>query len=137
METTAVRTNTDVVKDAYGYFATGNIPALLNELTDDVKWIIPGPTNLLPWTGNRQGKQQVAEFFKLVSENIDFKKFEPREFIAQGDKVVALGYWESTAKPTGKTINGEWAMVFTFKNGKVSEHHEYADTYKSAEAFKK
>ncbi len=130
------RTNTKVVQDAYGYFAKGDIPALLNELTDDVKWVVPGPKNILPWVGTRNGKQEVGEFFKTVGENIDFQKFEPREFIEQGDKVVTLGYWEGKSKKTGRLSAGDWAMVFTFRNGKVCEHMEYSDTYKSAEAFR-
>src|SRR5687768_14014065 len=136
--TTATRTNTQVVQQAYGYFAEGNIPALLDELTDDVKWSVPGPTSLLPWVGARKGKQEVAEFFRLVNENIEFSTFEPREFIAEGNKVVALGVWEGKSKTTGKVIEaGDWAMVFTFRNGKVSEHREYSDTQNVIKAFSK
>ena len=134
---TNTKNNTQVVERAFGYFGEGNIPALLTELTDDVKWTVPGPTDILPWTGVRTGKQQVAEFFKLIGENVEFGKFEPREFVEQGNKVVALGVWETKAKTTGKTANGDWAMAFTFRDGKVCEFREYNDTYTGAEAFRK
>jgi ketosteroid isomerase-like protein len=125
-----------VVQDAYGYFAQGNIPALLNELTDDVKWTTPGPKNVLPWVGARKGKDQVAEFFKLVNENIEFLQFEPREFVADGDKVLVLGYWEGRSRKTGRVVASEWVMAFTLRNGKVCEHKEFSDTYLAYEAFR-
>jgi ketosteroid isomerase-like protein len=132
---TAARTNTQVVQQCYGYFSTGNISALLNELTDDVKWNTPGPRTILPWVGNRKGKKEVEEFFTLLSDNVEFVRFEPREFVEQGDKVVTLGYFEGKSLQTGRTSASEWAMVFTFRDGKICEHREYNDTYEAVQAF--
>jgi uncharacterized protein len=137
METPELKTNKQIVQNAFGYFTSGNIPALLNNLTDDIKWSTPGPASIIPWVGVRTGKQQVGEFFKLVNENIEFLKFEPKEFIAEGDKVVVLGHWEGKSKKTGKVDASDWTMVFTIKNGKVCEHLEFSDTYKAVETFKK
>ncbi len=133
---TKTKTNTELVQQAYGYFAEGNIPALLDLLTDDVKWTVAGPQNILPWVGTRNGKQEVGEFFRLVDENNEFLTFEPREFIAERDKVVTLGYLEAKSKKTGRVSKTEWAMVFVFRNGKVCGHTQYSDTYDAAEAFK-
>jgi len=136
METTTLRTNTQIAQALYGYFGEGNVPAILNLLTDDIKWIVPGPKDILPYTGVFSGKQQVGEFFRLISENKEFPRFEPREFIPEGDKVVALGYWEAKSRQTGKPYSGDWAMVFYFRDGKISEHREYYDTYGEAVASK-
>ncbi|MDB5228768.1 MAG: hypothetical protein JWN78_2961 [Bacteroidota bacterium] len=133
---TATMTNTMVVQQAYGHFGSGNIPALLDSLTDDVKWHEPGPKEILPWVGTYNGKQGVGEFFTTLDREIDFLKFEPREFIEQGNKVVALGYMEAKSKKTGRTSATDWAMVFTLKNGKVSNFQSYNDTHDGVEAFK-
>lgn len=130
------RSNTQVVQRCYGYFGQGNIPALLNELTDDIVWTSPGPADILPWVGVRKGKGEVADFFTLVNEHIEFEEFEPRQFIAENDKVVTLGYWESKSRKTGRTSKSNWAMVFTFRNGKVCNFEEYADTWAGVEAFR-
>jgi uncharacterized protein len=37
------RTNTDVVQQGYEAFGRGDIPAVLDLLTDDVEWIQQGP----------------------------------------------------------------------------------------------
>ena len=124
-----------VVKDAYGYFSKGNIPALLESLSDDVQWVSPGPKEVTPWAGNYKGKAQVAEFFRVVAQEIDFLKFEPREFVEQGNKVITLGFMEGKSRKTGKVAATEWAMAFTLKNGKVTHFREYADTYEAYKAF--
>ena len=84
--------NTTVVKDAYAAFSRGDIQTLLSKLADDVIWVaVYGAGSHVPTAGERRGKAAVAEFFKQVAENINFSRFEPKEFIATGDKVVALG----------------------------------------------
>ena len=136
MENVLVQTNTQLIQEAYGYFAQGDIPSLLNTLTDDVKWSSPGPKNILPWVGQYIGRQAVGEFFSLVNESTEFLAFEPREFVEQGNKVVALGYLNGKSKKTGRTAASNWVMVFTVKNGKISNFEEFTDTWAEVEAYR-
>ena len=133
---TAVMTNKEIAQALYGFFGEGNVPAILDSLTDDIKWTCPGPTEILPYARVYKGKQQVGEFFRLINENKEFPKFEPREFIAEGNKVVCLGYWDAKSKRTGKPYSGHWAMAFYFRDGLICEHREYYDTYGEANASK-
>jgi ketosteroid isomerase-like protein len=133
MQSTA-QANVQLVQKIFRLFGEGNIPALLNELTDDIIWILPGPKTI-PWAGVYEGKQGVVEFFTRMGGNYEFQKFEPREFFAQGDRVVVLGYNEATPKSTGKQVKEEWVMTLTIKNGKVSHFQEYNDTWKRVLAF--
>lgn len=103
--------------------------AIQQLLTDDIKWTCPGPTDILPYAREYNGKEEVANFFKLIYANNDFPKFEPREFVTEDDKVVVLGYWDAVSKKTGKPYSGHWAMAFYFRNGKIYEHREYYDSY--------
>ena len=128
--------NTEMAQAVYSNFGEGNVPAILNLLTDDIKWTCPGPIDILPYARVYNGKTEVADFFKLIYANKDFPKFEAREFIAEGDKVVALGYWDAKSKKTGNPYSGYWAMAFYFRDGKISEHREYYDSYGEAMASK-
>ena len=56
-----------------------------------------------------------------------FSRFEPREFIATGDKVVALGHYVGKTS-IGKSFDLDWAMVFTLRNGKVVRFQEFTDS---------
>jgi ketosteroid isomerase-like protein len=112
---------------------------LLNRLTDDIVWTSPGEGSRIPSAGRIAGKPAVAQFFKGVSDNLDFHDFNPSEFIAQGDVVVAIGTWDATVKGTGVRIRDGFAMVFRLRDGKIAEFREYSDTreYDNALASKK
>jgi ketosteroid isomerase-like protein len=124
--------NVQVVQAAYVAFTRGDIQSILNTLSDDVEWIEP-PVE--PLGGTYRGREGVAKFFQKVSETSDFSSFEPREFVAQGDRVVALGHYSATVRATGRVYGCDWAMVFTFTNGKISRFQEFTDTAAYAAAL--
>jgi uncharacterized protein len=133
-EQQGVRTNVEVVQETYEAVGRGDIPALLDLLTDDVEWTFQGPS-VIPFAGTRRGREGVAEFFSLVGETLEFERFEPREFVAQGDKVVVLGFERSAVKPTGRSFEQEWAHVYKLRDGKVAEFLALEDTAAHAVAF--
>ena len=57
----------------------------------------------------------------------DEEQFEPREFVAQGDTVVAVGHYRAKATKTGKVVDADFAMVFTLRDGKVATFREFTD----------
>lgn len=121
--------NTKVVQDAYAAFGRGDIPTLLGYMTDDIHWQpVIGTAKHVPFSGERKGKASVAEFFKRVAESEDFQQFEPREFVAQGDTVVAIGHYRAVTKATGKSFESDFVMVFTLRDGKVATFREFTDS---------
>ena len=127
-------TNVDVVQRFYGAFGRGDIPAALDLLANDVEWTFQAPS-VIPFAGTRRGREGVAEFFSLVGETLEFQHFKPREFVGQGDTVVALGYERNLIKPTGRTFEQEWAHVYTLRDGKIAKHRGFEDTAAYVVAF--
>lgn len=120
--------NTKVVQEAYAAFSRGDVQGILDRLDDSIVWKgVYGAGPHVPTSGERRGKAQVGEFFKQVAQNVNFSRFEPKEFIATGDKVVALGHYTATT-PIGKKFDSDFAMVFTLRNGKVTEFQEFTDS---------
>lgn len=120
--------NTKVVQEAYAAFSRGDIQTLLSKFADDIVWTaVYGAGSHVPTAGERRGKAAVAEFFKQVAENINFSHFEPKEFIATGDKVVALGHYTATT-PMKKSFDSDFAMVFTLWNGQVARFQEFCNS---------
>jgi ketosteroid isomerase-like protein len=122
--------NTKVVQQAYGNFKNGNIQALLNLVSDDIEWQLPEIENV-PFAGKRHGREQTAQFFATLADAQEVQQFEPQEFIAQGDKVVALGHYRWRAKSTGRTFEADWAHVFTVHGGEdreLSRVHRYGSS---------
>ena len=120
--------NTKVVQDAFAAFGRGDIQTLLGSVADDVVWIgVYGTGSHVPTSGERRGKAAVAEFFEQVAANVTFSRFEPKEFIATGDKVVALGDYSATT-PAKKSFDSDFAMVFTVRDGKVTRFQEFCNS---------
>ncbi len=128
------QTNVEVVQGTYEAVGRGDIPALLDLLTEDVEWTLQGPS-LIPFAGPRKGREGVAEFFSQVGGNLEILQFEPRDFVAQGDTVVVLGYERNLIKPTGRTFEQEWAHVYTLRDGKIAKARFIEDTAAYVAAF--
>ena len=128
--------NVAVVQQVYNNFKAGNIQALLDMLPDNVTWHVPEIEGV-PFAGKRTGRDAVRDFFVGVEANQETLEFEPREFIAQGDKVVSLGHYRWRVKTTGREFSSDFAHVFTVRDGKFVSFQEYTDTASAARAYQK
>lgn len=128
--------NTQVARDAYAAFGRGDIAAVLELMADDIEWVFPGPADVLPNAGTFTGKEAVGAWFGTLDATVEFQVFEPREFIAQGDKLVALVYVENTVRSTGVKVAVDEAHLWTFKDGKVTGFRVYTDTEAAAAAIR-
>ena len=128
--------NTKIVQDAYAAFLRQDLNALLATFDEQIVWkAVTGAGPHVPTAGERRGKASVAEFFKIVAETMNFSVFQPQQFVAQGDKVVTLGHY--TAKTSvGGAFDSDFAMVFTVRNGKITEFQEFMDSGALNAAFK-
>jgi uncharacterized protein len=127
--------NVRLVQNAYDAFTRGDIEGLLQLLADDVEWITPGPSDIMPAAGHRRGHAGAAEFFASLSSQEDVEHFEPKEYIAQGDKVVAICSYRGRVKATGRSTEAELVHVFEIKDDKVQRFREFFDTAAALPAF--
>ncbi|KIF82109.1 nuclear transport factor 2 family protein [Noviherbaspirillum autotrophicum] len=127
--------NVQLVRQGYDAFKKGDIPGLLQLFADDIAWTLD-KIEQVPFSGQRRGKDQVTEFFKLLDENMHPLQFDPQQFIAQDDKVVALGHAVWSVKSTDRRFESDWAHVFSVQSGKITSFREYTDTAASAAAFR-
>jgi ketosteroid isomerase-like protein len=119
--------NLDLVRQGYDAFSRGDINALLALFDEQIEWRTPGPPEL-PTAGERRGREQVAQFFMALNDVLDVQQFEPRTFIADGDRVVVLGADTAVVRASGRSLTSSWAHVFTVRNGAVVAFEEYMDT---------
>jgi ketosteroid isomerase-like protein len=121
--------NTQAVKDAYAAFQRGDINAILALLDEQVEWEgVKGSEGVAPQAGVKRGRAAVAEFFSIVGSTLEFHEFAPKEFVAQGEQVAAIGSYKATVKATRRSVAADWVMVFTFRAGKVIRFREFSDS---------
>ena len=126
--------NQELVQKLYAAFGRGDVGYILDACSANIEWEYVGPT-AVPYGGSYAGKQGVEQFFTRLGQACDIKKFEPRDFVAQGNNVLVVGYEEGIARPTGRSYQTEWVHVFTIQDGKVVRFREFADSYAVAMAF--
>ena len=78
-----------------------------------------------------------CSFFKVLGESLETLQFELRDFIAQGNKVVVVGYQRGRAKPTGRLYEIEFVHLWSVRDGKISEFWVYTDTAALVEALRR
>ncbi len=126
--------NVAIIQKAYADFLKGDIPAVLAIVGEEMRFEIPGPA-AMPMARVFRGRTGMAEFFHVLAGQLEFTEFNPREYIAQGDRVVVLGNYAGRVQPTGKPFAMDWVMVWRLRDGKAVEFREYNDTLAWAEAY--
>lgn len=116
-----------VVRQAYEAFGRQDIPRVLELIADDADWDFIGSASL-PYSGRRQSRKEVADFFAAVVRAEDIHAFEPRNFIEADEHVTVLGWIKATARDTQRTYESEWVHVVTVRNGKIVHWRGFANT---------
>ena len=119
------------VKDFFAAIGRGDREVLLALVAEDIEWIIPGED--WPLAGTRHGHAGLADLLETASRSIETST-EPREFVAQGDRVLVLGFARGRIKATNRPFKDEWVFDITVRDGKVVHIREYVDTQALARA---
>ncbi len=129
------KTNLEIMKEAYAAFGRGDIDAVLRVEDPDTELEIAGPPDI-PWAGYFRGHDGARKYFAAIEAEAEFDAFEPHTFLAEGDKVVVLGFERVRSKRTGRSYENHWVHAFTLRNGKIVKFREYSDTATVAAAFR-
>jgi ketosteroid isomerase-like protein len=119
------------VKDFFAAIGSGDREALLPLVAADIEWIIPGED--WPLAGTYRGHAGLAKLLETASRSMETST-EPREFVAQGDRVLIVGFARGRIKATNKTFEDNWVFAITVRDGRLTTIREYVDTQALARA---
>ena len=119
------------VKDFFAAIVPGDLQRLLALCAEDIEWIIPGEG--WPLAGTYRGHAGLAHLLQKASETLETFT-EPREFVAQGDRVLVVGFARGRIIATNRTFEDDWAFAITVRSGKLTNIREYIDTQALARA---
>jgi len=77
---------------------------------------------------------EATKFLSSIGRPVEELELKPSEFIASGDKVVALGRQHVRSESTGRVIEWNWSHVWTIVDGNPVGLQEYFDTAAMAAA---
>ena len=128
--------NTELVKQVYENFATGNMPAVLAAFDPEIKWhaceSLPLVSEVsLPLTGPDQVLQYI---FGQFPDYFDGFHLDVESIFGSGDQVAMAGYYKGVWKSSGKEFKANAAHIWTVREGKLTRFFQAVDTANVMEA---
>jgi uncharacterized protein len=124
--------NIQIVKNFLAALGRRDKQSLLALSAEDIEWIIPGKD--WPLAGTHHGHAGLENLLQKANETVETSYPEPPEFIAQGDRVLIIGFATGRIKATNRAFEDHWVFAITVRNGKVTNIQEYIDTQALARA---
>jgi uncharacterized protein len=128
----SIQENVQIVKDFFAAMGGGDREGLLALSAEDIEWIIPGED--WPLAGTHRGHAGLAALLQKASDTVETSFPKPPEFVAQGDRVLVVGFARGKVKATNKMFEDDWVFAITVRNGKLAKIREYVDTQALARA---
>jgi ketosteroid isomerase-like protein len=116
----SIQENVQIVKDFFAAMGRGDRQGLLALSAEDIEWIIPGED--WPLAGTHRGHAGLADLLQKASETVETSFPKPPEFVAQGDRVLVVGFATGKVNATNRTFDDDWVFAITVRNGKTDEH---------------
>jgi len=127
--------NLTLIQEIYEAVGRGDVPTILDHVTDDVDWAAEAAGKSAPWHGPRTGKTGVASFFSDLTSSIEIQKFEPHSYAAGENNVHLLVEFAirsiATGRDTAMTMHHYWRI----RDGKVEYFRGSEDTEQTARIF--
>jgi uncharacterized protein len=86
----STQANVQIVKDFFAALGRGDKQGLLALSAEDIEWIIPDED--WPLAGTHRGHAGLADLLQKASDTLETSYPEPPEFVAQGDRVLVVGF---------------------------------------------
>ena len=135
--------NVQTVKDFFAAIGRRDGEGLLALTAEAIEWVIPGED--WPLAGTHRGHAGLADLLRKAYE-LETSWPKPLEYVAQGDRVVAVGFAtgkvkatnqafedhfvfaRGKVKATNKPFEDDWIFAITVRDGKLTSIQEYVDT---------
>jgi ketosteroid isomerase-like protein len=121
----------DTIREAFGAFGRGDIPAVLAALDPDIEWVEPEG---YPWGDVYRGHDRVVGLFQTAAEMLGPGwRVEPDRFVATEDGVLVTGR-HTGARPDGTAWEVPFAMIWTMRDARATHFRQYGDSALMREA---
>src|ERR1700735_384378 len=102
----SIEENIDIVKGFFAAIGSGDKGRVLDLVAEEIEWIIPGED--WPLAGTHRGHAGLANLLQKASEKVEMTYPKPPEFVAEGDRILAIGVATGRIKATNKYFKDDW-----------------------------
>ena len=115
-------------------YAGRHMDRLASLLHDEVRWVINGPVDLMPFCGERRGKQAVLDMVaRIAPRQFAVVSFVPELVLIDGDRAATLCRATGERAANGRTIGWRVAQFMRFRDQKIVEYCSVIDSFDAAE----
>jgi ketosteroid isomerase-like protein len=116
--------NIEVVRRTVETFAAGEDVFAKGLVSAESEW---HPAPELPGVETYVGPDGFAEFMTLWTEDFEDWKVRLKDVRGRGDRVVAFAHQEGVGTISGAPVEMDFAMVFTLRDGVVTDVRAFLD----------
>jgi ketosteroid isomerase-like protein len=118
----------DVIKRAYAARGDGDAKGLVAAFHPEGSFNLIGDNSALHLTGSVRGQEPLLAAFGQFIQHFAFEQREILTEVVEGDHAAVRSRLVIRYHPSGKVFSTEVLDLFRFKDGKIIELIEYADT---------
>jgi ketosteroid isomerase-like protein len=123
-----------VVKAFYHALSIRDMDRLATYLDDEVVWTISGPVDILPFCGQRVGKDVVMKLLERdIPTLLSSRRFVAKTMLVDGDRAAVLGKLAATKRDGGRAISYRIAHFIQFRDEKVIDYVSIIDSFDAVE----
>ena len=125
-------TKIETLQAVYEAFGRGDLPAILDVVTDDVDWASEPDSTIAPWHGLRHGKAELPGFFTALADTVEVLEFTPLAFTASDTDVMAVIRFSIKVRATGNSTTMDLHHWWRFRDGKICFYRGTENTIATA-----
>jgi len=123
-----------VVEAFYHALSIRDMGTLATFLDDQVTWTISGPVDILPFCGQRVGKDVVLKLLvRDIPTLLSGRRFVAKTMLVDGDRAAVLGKLTATKRDGGRVISYRVAHFIQFRDEKVIDYVSIIDSFDAVE----
>ena len=130
--------NVAILRKAYADWSgakAASIDCWVSIMADDARLTsLADGAAAVPFTRSRGGRSEIIEYLEGLTKDWEMLSYDVDEFVAQDDRVVAIGSTSWRNKLTRKIVDTPKIDIWRMRGGKVIEFSEFYDTARIYEA---
>jgi len=118
-----------LVRELYDAYERRDFVGVAALIHDDIDWMIYGPVAVFPFAGARKGRDAVLQAMAAIAESYALESYRREIVIVEGERAAVMSDVAFTQRKTGRIMRFRLANFLRFKDGRVIEFREFANTF--------